>query len=912
MLLFDRLTVNPMLDQHLYWLNHIKPDLRSSVGDKAFYLGLASQRGYPVISGFVLSADVFKEFLARIQWLEPFLADLPNSSLHLNVNRPQQLQAIAQQIQWAIQTTPFPPEWAVILEDACHTLPSRYVICRPSVSVKGRHNSTLSLRIRGLLSSYVCRTDSIAITQAIQQVWAEIFCARSLFVWQRAGIQLQHIQVGVLIQPMYSPIASGILQQCTNGVEIHACWGLGLAIKTGDVIPDQYLIDATSGSINVRKLGRKPYAYSLVGGIPPDLGSSSDIDIAVSGVATQFSNLQLYAVDLARQDEAALPEASLREFAQLSESLTAEFGTTVSLEWAIGDAPFPTESRPLRYGLLEADQKWLYLTQVLPQSTVLPSRLTPSPVTREFTSENVTGPAQATQRYGIQQQSVREQLPSIQPPSRQMIGSSQDSPPLRYGDPSELSVVTPVTTALGASPGQVVGPAWVVSDTLEQSITHLPTGYILVASDITPDWLLDIKRAVALVSERGGMTCHAAIVARELGIPAVVGVRDVAQLFKTGDTLLVNGDRGTIHRVEAPHRAESAHLRATGRSPTVTSENDTDDPVSSPATGDSGEINPSQPVDPLIQTADDPFSRLTVDRHPHATQLMVSISQPERLADLKRLPIDGIGLLRGEFLLPSVLGNQSLDIWMRSENEQCFVDQLSTHLRLFLEAVDPAPVYYRTFDLRAHEFAALLGDRSQSTPPVSEPNPLLGLHGTLSYIQNPSLFQLELRALHQLRQAGYGNLHLILPFVRTVEEFVTCRQWILQAGLLQFSDFQVWIMAEVPSVLFVLPDYVNAGVSGIAIGTNDLTQFMLAIDRNHPSISAVFNQRHPSVIRAMHHLVKAARELTLPCSICGEIPNQYPDLVKQFVEWGVTSVVVSPSAVERTYQAIAQDEEDLN
>ena len=754
----------------------------------------------------------------------------------------------------------------------------------------------------------------MAIAQAIQHVWAEIFSARSLFVWQRAGIQLRHIQIGVLIQPMYSPIASGALRHCTGGLEVHACWGLGLAIKTGDVIPDQYLVDVTSGISTIQKLGRKPYAYSLVGAIPPDLGASSDIDLTMSGVVTQSSNLQLYAVDLARQDEAVLSAATLREFAQLSESLTLEFATTVSLEWAIGHAPFPAESRPLRYGPLEADQKWLYLTQVLPQQTVSPSYLT-----EEFYEKDANVSGQSTPLYAIEQQTIRKREHAIQAPSTQSSTSQNreslsDRPTPHYdsSNTSELSVVTLVKTALGASSGQVVGPAWVVSDPSERSITHLPTGYILVASDITPDWLLDIKRSVALVSERGGMTCHAAIVARELGIPAVVGVSNVTQRINTGDLLLINGDRGTIHRVESVHRAESSPREELGRSPISVAGNDSDEQSSRSVTEDSSALDASQPSDSRTQTADHGFNRLTGDHPPTVTQLMVSISQTEGLANLKQLPINGIGLLRGELLLPSVLDNQSLDVWMRSEHEQGFVDHLSNHLRLFLEAVYPDPVYYRSFDLRAHEFAALLGDRSNSTTPVSEPNPLLGLHGTLSYIQNPSLFQLELRALHQLRQEGYGNLHLILPFVRTVEEFVACRHWILRAELLQFSDFQVWIMAEVPSALFLLPEYVKAGVSGIAIGTNDLTQFMLAIDRNHPSLSAALNQRHPSVIRAIHHLVKTAQQLNLPCSICGEVPNQYPDLVKQFVEWGVTSVSVSPSVVERTYQAIAQAEEDLN
>ncbi|MEM7770679.1 MAG: putative PEP-binding protein [Cyanobacteria bacterium P01_A01_bin.37] len=864
-----------MLNQHLHWLSSIPSDFRHSVGDKAFYLSLASQQGYPIVPGFVVSAEVFSEFLEQIHWNDPFLIDFPKSSLYIDVDQPKQLQSIARQIQRAITTAPFPLEWANLLQETSHLLQTTHLICRPSISVTAPHNPDLSFKIRGLLTPQSCRAENEAIAHAIQQVWADVFCARSLFVWQRAGIPLQALRLGVLIQPLYPALASGTLRSCGDRIETTACWGLGIAIKTGDVVPDHYVMDADTGTVCAQHLGQKPYAYGVTGQSSTDIWDSTPLGKAQGEIPPCSPSISRYAVTLNHHHAAVLPADTLKALTQLSTSLSKELNTSMSMEWVIGQKPIlsPVSSNATPYPttLLDNQQAWLYLAQLLPHPLAV-----------------------QTQLASAHRAAATSRLPLASPHHSAPTPSTSTAPP-------ESSRAMPLMTALGAAPGQVIAPVWVVDDTPQQSIAHLPSGYVLVAADVTPDWLLDIKRAGALVSERGGMTCHAAIVARELGIPAVVGASEITQHLRTGDQVLINGDRGTIHRITSSARDASAQ---------------TTRPSQAASAGAVPETPSQQSSAPSHPQARPP----TRTHSPTRTQLMVSMSQEERLHTLRNLPIDGIGLLRGELLLPSVLNRQSLDTLMRSGQERVLIDHFVDRLRPFLEAVYPSPVYYRSADLRAHEFAALLGhahglgDRDYATDSMlldMEPNPLLGNHGTLSYVQNPILFQLELNVLHQLRLEGYEQLHLILPFVRTVEEFVACRQRMLEANLLQFPGFQVWIMAEVPSVLFLLPEYVKAGVSGIAIGTNDLTQLMLAVDRNHPSLSAAFDQRHPAVMRAIEQLVKTAQQLGIPCSICGEAPSQYPELVRQFVKWGVTSISVTASSVEAIHGAIAQVESAL-
>jgi len=178
-------------------------------------------------------------------------------------------------------------------------------------------------------------------------------------------------------------------------------------------------------------------------------------------------------------------------------------------------------------------------------------------------------------------------------------------------------------------------------------------------------------------------------------------------------------------------------------------------------------------------------------------------------------------------------------------------------------------------------------------------------------MQNPAVFELELQALAIVQASGYRNINLLLPFVRSVEEFIFCRQKVEQFGLTQISQFQLWIMAEVPSILFLLPEYIKVGVAGISIGTNDLTQLLLGIDREQGKLGRIFDESHPAIMGAISQLIKMSQAGGIPCSICGQAPVLYPEMIDKLIEWGISSISVEPEAVERTYQAISRAEQRL-
>lgn len=211
--------------------------------------------------------------------------------------------------------------------------------------------------------------------------------------------------------------------------------------------------------------------------------------------------------------------------------------------------------------------------------------------------------------------------------------------------------------------------------------------------------------------------------------------------------------------------------------------------------------------------------------------------------------------------------------------------------------LSPRPIYYRALDLR--EINSSNGRFPQSDFPTSE---------------RIALFDLEMKVLLTLYESGDQNLYLILPFIRSVEEFLMYRERIEASGLMRYSGFKVWIMAEVPSILFLLPDYVKAGVQGISIGTNDLTQLLFGIARNQIQISPqnpMQYERHPALRKAIKQLIKKARKAKIPCSICGDAPALYPELIEDLVRWGITSISVSLDAVDLTYRAIARAEKRI-
>ncbi|HEY9881643.1 MAG TPA: putative PEP-binding protein [Leptolyngbyaceae cyanobacterium] len=457
-------------------------------------------------------------------------------------------------------------------------------------------------------------------------------------------------------------------------------------------------------------------------------------------------------------------------------------------------------------------------------------------------------------------------------PSVSLELSSPASPP-------HLNQISLVVQGIGAAPGKVLAPAVVIP--AGNPDIDLPSGCIVVLTDLQPEFCIQLQSVAGIVTVRGGTTCHAAILARELNIPAMVGAPHATELLSTGDFLWLDGDRGVVYVV--PDAATAPPL-----------------PNEAPA-------NPS----PAYSWLSEPES-ISVDAKSTQTQVMVNLSQASRLTHLPLDQIDGVGLLRSEWLLIDALEGRHPQQWVEAGLGADLQARIVEKLTPILAALAPKPVRYRSLDLRfptPQLGQASLGQGALQAKPVIELNPMLGVRGTFSYQLDPRLFELELAALAELQRRGHTNLQLMLPFVRTVEEFSACRQWVERAGLFQSNGFQLWIMAEVPSVLFLLPAYRQAGVQGIAIGTNDLTQLILAVDRDQPAMASAYDDRHPAVLAALAHLIQTARQEQLTCSICGQAPVRHPELIESLVQWGIHSISVEAGAIATTRRAILAAEQ---
>ncbi|MFB2838684.1 putative PEP-binding protein [Floridanema evergladense] len=814
------------------WLDRIRFDDRLAVGEKAFYLSHLTHRGYPVIPGFVVKAPVLRLFLASIEWLDPFFADLANSALHLDVDNPRQLQLVAQHIRREIVATALPEKWLDDLVAVCRNLPGNALIFRPSLALPAQVGDS-SANFSGLWESHVCGLSPEAIANAVKRTWAELFRARSLLYWQRLGIQLPKINMAILVQPLQNCLASGWLQTgnflsqptTRNGSskwQIQATWGLEMSLMKGEVLPDFYEIEPENSAIVNQKLGVKTLAYRLLE------SSHSSVEARWNQVAVN-PPLQVYLPSEEAQKQYVLSANDLQSLVQLGHQLTAELGMALSMGWML----VVNES--------EVRESKFYLTQI-----------------QSYDRRN--------EGFSISQGSLSEEEKT------RNSFLAADSAFVERDLPAK-PVTSQVFKGLGAAGGRAIAKAQVVTDFPTQDWHTFPSGEILILKHLRPDWLPLLRKSAGVVAEQGGMTCHAAIIARELGIPAVVGVSGATRLIETGMFLLVDGDRGEIHL----DREQGLKLKK--------------------------QQNRSRAS--IVDLGDRERFQMMNLPSLMATKLMVNLSQPSTIERAANLPVDGVGLLRSELMLLEVLEGQHPHRWLNSGQKEQLLARLTETVCQFASAFAPRPVFYRSLDWRSHEF--------QNAFPQSnkEVNPMLGMRGTFAYLQDPTFFDLELEVLQKVLQSGYSNVNLILPFVRTVEEFAFCRRRITEFGLFSTTQFQLWIMAEVPSVLFLIPDYVKAGCMGISIGTNDLTQLLLGVDRDKAEMATAFDERHPAVMQAIQQLIYQAKKAGIPCSICGQAPAQYPELIENLVNWGISSISVSLDAVEFAHNAIVRAEQRL-
>ena len=412
----------------------------------------------------------------------------------------------------------------------------------------------------------------------------------------------------------------------------------------------------------------------------------------------------------------------------------------------------------------------------------------------------------------------------------------------------------PDLTGEPASPGTSTGIVVIINNPKE--ITRAQKGHILVTTMTSPDFVPAMKKVNGIITDKGGQTSHAAIVSRELGVPCVVGTKTATKVFKEGDIVTINGTTGQVWKGDLIGNKNS------NSQPKITNQKSN------------------------LKTA---------------TKVYVNLGEPDLAKTIAERNVDGIGLLRAEFMMANIGMHPKYMIAQGRQKE--FTLQLARDLLKFCKAFSPRPVIYRATDFKTNEYRHLKWGKLYEP---EEPNPLMGFRGASRYIQSPDVFSMELEAIKLVRNKyGYKNLWLMIPFVRTPHELIEVKKIVTQNGLVRSPSFKFFMMAEIPSNVILLDKFIDVGIDGISIGSNDLTMLTLGLDRDNSEVAHSFSEMDPAVLWSLKRLVTKAKKRGISCSICGQAPSNYPELVEKLVKWGATSISVSPDAIDATREVVA-------
>ncbi|MEM0100238.1 MAG: phosphoenolpyruvate synthase [Desulfurococcaceae archaeon] len=814
-------------NRFVLWLDEVRKEDVPLVGGKNANLGEMLAAGIPVPPGFAVTAYAFRYFLEKTGLGEKIYGMLKN----LDVNNTKELEETTRKIREMILSQPMPPEVEEEIKKYYFELARKLNMDPSTLRVAVRSSATAEdmpeASFAGQQDTYLNVYGADKVVEHVKRCWASLFTARATFYRVAQGIPHERSYMSVTVQKMVNSKAAGVmftLHPVTGDekvIVIEGSWGLGESVVGGKVTPDEFVVERGSFKIVEKRINNKTFMITF----DPKYGRNVHLrwdDEKKTWIAEEGIEVTAPLAKIARPDGNALTEDEVRRLAELAELIYKHYGRHMDIEWAIDlDIPFPHN---------------VFIVQARPETV-----------------------------WSAKKEKEAKKTEAVAVAAKKLV---------------KLSEAKVLVRGLPASPGVAAGVARVIFDPKSPEAMEFKQGDILITKMTDPDWVPLMKKAAAIVTDEGGMTSHAAIVSRELGIPCIVGTGNATKAVVSGTEITVDASRGIVYEGVVEDLVKPK-AEAAAPAPGVVA-----------AVG----ISPEQLL-PLYPVT--------------ATKIYMNLGEPDAIDKYKDLPFDGIGLMRIEFIFTDWIGYHPMYL-IDNGRQDFFVDKLAEGVAKVAQAIYPRPVVVRFSDFRTNEFRGLKGGEKYEP---DERNPMIGWRGVSRYIHpkyEPG-FRLELKAIRKVREEfGLSNVWVMLPFVRTTWEVKRLLKIMEEEGLRRSKDFKVWIMAEVPSVALLAEQFAEL-VDGFSIGSNDLTQLVLGADRDSNILAEMgyFDERDPAVLEAIRMIIRGAHKKGATVSICGQAPSVYPEIVEFLVREGIDSISVNPDAVIPTRRLVASVERKI-
>ncbi len=771
----------------ILWFEELTKDDVPLVGGKNANLGEMIKAGIPVPPGYAVTAYAYKKFIEETG-IKDRIYEILREKVPETAAKPEDYMDASEEIRKLIESTKMPKEIEEEIRKAYRELSKRvgkdeeFVAVRSSATAEDLPGASFA----GQQETYLNVKGEDEVVEKVQKCWSSLFTPRAIFYREQKGFKHEKVLISVAVQKMVNSKSAGVmftLHPVTgdkNIIVIEGNWGLGEAVVSGSVTPDEWVVHKDTFEILEERIVEKTVEYIR----DPKTGRTIHAEVPPE-----------------RRNVPCLTPEEVKKLAELAKLIEKHYGMPMDIEWAIDrDMAFPEN---------------VFIVQARPET----------------------------------------------------VWSMKEEKAVEKAETVTVSQAKVVVKGLPASPGVAYGKAKVCLS-LEDAKKLMQQGDILVTTMTDPDWVPYMKMASAIITDEGGMTAHAAIVSRELGIPAIVGTREATKKMQTGKDYTVDSRAGIVYEGKVEELLEEEKPKAAAGVPIEI--------VFKPITG---------------------------------TKIYMNLGVPEKIKDYKDLPFDGIGLMRVEFIMASYVGEHPLYL-LESGRGQVLVDKMAEGIAMVAREIYPRPIVVRFSDFKTNEYRQLKGGEKYEP---QEDNPMLGWRGVSRYIspQYEKAFRLEIQAIKKVREQGLTNVWVMAPFVRTLWEAEKFINLLKEEGLESGRDFKVWAMAEIPSIVFLAEEF-SRYFDGFSIGSNDLTQLTLGTDRDSAILPKIdkryFDERDPAVKTAIALLIEKAHNSPYgyrTVSICGQAPSVYPEFAAFLVRQGIDSISVNPDVVARTRELVA-------